>query len=1213
MKRFLSLLATGALALGLSTSASAQIYRALGAGALTLDDNHGNTLTIQTPQYLSTAWDEWSSEGFPNIWTLPVPPVGGATPGFIYQGPLTGSVLPDIAYWIPPGKTSISGSGNVGGFTGAWDYATELQLGIMTNPMTTTGDMIYSNPGATPVRLGIGTTGQFLQVSGGLPTWQTTLGVANGGTGDATLAQHGVLLGNAANPLNVTAVGATGTVLIGNTGADPSWTALSSIAVTSITGTANEVTATPSTGAVTLSLPAVLIAPGTFEATTSIQDAGLTTAGIVTNTVNGTLGTVAIVPVANGGTGDVTVAQHGVVVGNAANPLNATAVGATNTVLHGNTGADPTFSAITAGDITPGADNTFLTTNNGGVVGFNALDVDGTTLTGDGSHTALTISPTYIGQTSITTLGTIGTGTWAGTTIAVAHGGTGDVTVAQHGVVIGNAANPLNATAVGATNTVLHGNTGADPTFSAITAGDITPGADNTFLTTNNGGVVGFNALDVDGTTLTGDGSHTALAISPTYIGQTSITTLGTIGTGTWAGTTIAVAHGGTGDVTVAQHGVVIGNAANPLNATAVGATNTVLHGNTGADPTFSAITAGDITPGADNTFLTTNNTGVVGFNALDVDGTTLTGDGSHTALAISPTYIGQTSITTLGTIGTGTWAGTTVAVAHGGTGDVTVAQHGVVVGNAANPLNATAVGATNTVLHGNTGADPTFSAITAGDITPGADNTFLTTNNGGVVGFNALDVDGTTLTGDGSHTALAISPTYIGQTSITTLGTIGTGTWAGTTIAVAHGGTGDVTVAQHGVVIGNAANPLNATAVGATNTVLHGNTGADPTFSAITAGDITPGADNTFLTTNNTGVVGFTALDVDGTTLTGDGSHTALAISPTYIGQTSITTLGTIGTGTWAGTTVAVAHGGTGDVTVAQHGVVVGNAANPLNATAVGATHTVLHGNTGADPTFSAITAGDITPGADNTFLTTNNAGVVGFNALDVDGTTLTGDGSHTALAISPTYIGQTSITTLGTIGTGTWAGTTIAVAHGGTGDVTVAQHGVVIGNAANPLNATAVGATNTVLHGNTGADPTFSAITAGDITPGADNTFLTTNNGGVVGFNALDVDGTTLTGDGSHTALAISPTYIGQTSITTLGTIGTGTWAGTTIAVAHGGTGDVTVAQHGVVIGNAANPLNATAVGATNTVLHGNTALTQRSARSQPEILHRARTIHF
>jgi hypothetical protein len=45
----------------------------------------------------------------------------------------------------------------------------------MTNPMTTTGDVIYSSSGSTPARLGIGTAGQVLQVNSGAsaPEWVT--------------------------------------------------------------------------------------------------------------------------------------------------------------------------------------------------------------------------------------------------------------------------------------------------------------------------------------------------------------------------------------------------------------------------------------------------------------------------------------------------------------------------------------------------------------------------------------------------------------------------------------------------------------------------------------------------------------------------------------------------------------------------------------------------------------------------------------------------------------------------------------------------------------------------------------------------------------------------------------------------------------------------------------------------------------------------------
>jgi hypothetical protein len=42
--------------------------------------------------------------------------------------------------------------------------------------LTTTGDTIYASSASTPARLGIGSTGQVLTVSGGVPTWATPAG-----------------------------------------------------------------------------------------------------------------------------------------------------------------------------------------------------------------------------------------------------------------------------------------------------------------------------------------------------------------------------------------------------------------------------------------------------------------------------------------------------------------------------------------------------------------------------------------------------------------------------------------------------------------------------------------------------------------------------------------------------------------------------------------------------------------------------------------------------------------------------------------------------------------------------------------------------------------------------------------------------------------------------------------------------------------------------
>ena len=84
-------------------------------------------------------------------------------------------------------------------------------------------------------------------------TLGTDLSVADGGTGASTFTANGVLYGNGASALQVTAAGTTGQVLVGNTGSAPSWATLTSTAVTSISfGTTGLTPSTATQGAVTV-------------------------------------------------------------------------------------------------------------------------------------------------------------------------------------------------------------------------------------------------------------------------------------------------------------------------------------------------------------------------------------------------------------------------------------------------------------------------------------------------------------------------------------------------------------------------------------------------------------------------------------------------------------------------------------------------------------------------------------------------------------------------------------------------------------------------------------------------------------------------------------------------------------------------------------------------------------------------------------------------
>jgi hypothetical protein len=68
----------------------------------------------------------------------------------------------------------------------------------MTNPMTTTGDTIYSSSGSTPARLGIGTANQVLRVNSGgtAPEWATPA------SGALTLLSATTFSGSSAHSVN---------------------------------------------------------------------------------------------------------------------------------------------------------------------------------------------------------------------------------------------------------------------------------------------------------------------------------------------------------------------------------------------------------------------------------------------------------------------------------------------------------------------------------------------------------------------------------------------------------------------------------------------------------------------------------------------------------------------------------------------------------------------------------------------------------------------------------------------------------------------------------------------------------------------------------------------------------------------------------------------------------------------------------------------------
>ena len=83
--------------------------------------------------------------------------------------------------------------------------------------------------------------------------------------------------------------------------------------------------------------------------------------------------------------------------------------------------------------------------------------------------------------------------------------------------------------------------------------------------------------------------------------------------------------------------------------------------------------------------------------------------------------------------------------------------------------------------------------------------------------------------------------------------------------------------------------------------------------------------------------------------------------------------------------------------------------------------------------------------------------------------------------LEIKSTYSGQSSITTLGTISSGTWEGNTIEVSYGGTGRTTFTSNGIVYGNGTSQLNVTAAGTDGYFLYSNSGTPAWTNTLDGG------------------------------------------------------------------------------------------------------------------------------------
>jgi hypothetical protein len=368
----------------------------------------------------------------------------------------------------------------------------------------------------------------------------------------------------------------------------------------------------------------------------------------------------------------------------------------------------------------------------------------------------------------------------------------------------------------------------------------------------------------------------------------------------------------------------------------------------------------------------------------------------------------GSSNVSALGTVSSGTWQGTTIGVAYGGTGVTTSSGANSVMlrdanqNVAVNRLNqadtsVTAAGGTTALTtassyiqtlvgtSGQTYTMPDATTLTTGvafvfnnrstgtltlqdyatgplgTITPGgAGAVFLTDNStvggtwdvhgylpeGVTWGTNALNLGTSVITG-GTWQGGTIGTAY-GGTGLTTFSaanyalysTSSSALVAGT-LPVAAGGSGAVTFTANGVLYGNGTSALGVTAAGTTGQVLIGNTGSAPTWGTLSS-----------VTTFQTSLSGLTpstattgAVTLAGTLGVGSGGTGLTTLAANYVPYGN-------GTSAFASSANFTYNNTTGDLTAPQFAA--SNGLNVNNAT-IGTSYTFPTG-------YNSVEAGDIT-----------------------------------------------------------------------------------------------------------------------------------------------------------------------------------------------------------------------------------------------------------
>ena len=711
-------------------------------------------------------------------------------------------------------------------------------------------------------------------------------------------------------------------------------------------------------------------------------------------------------------------------------------------------------------------------------IGLSIFNNDSGFTTNAGTVTSIDVSGGTTGLTfsggAITSSGTI---TMAGT-LDVDNGGTGQTSYTNGQLLIGNST----------------GNTLSKANLSAGSGIDVTNGAGSIIISAETASATNPGIVELATTAETTTGTDATRAVTPDglkdgYQGSTNVTTLGTITTGTWQGTAIDLANYVTGVLPSANLDADTAH----LSGTQTFSGNKTFSGTVtiASDLIHSGDTNNKFTFGTDTQTLTTG-----GSSRVDISdsGFRLGGSGARVTTINTGFTDNDTSLMTSQAIKEKieSYNYTTV------TGDIT---------------GVDLTGGTAITIGSETGTESgDYSAtISVTDDTIGATQLNVS-GNGSTTQFLRSDGDGTfswaVPSGSGASQLGELSDAVTGPTGDQAQRNLGLGENALDSITqfvtgiVTDGGIYNVAVgydAGTAVSTGDY-NTFVGYQTGAATTTGHSNVAigmqaldAPDTEDyniaigrAALGGAIAGGEKNI--------AIGFTALD----SLTISDNNVAIG----HNAGTSITG----GTGTNGSNNTLVGYQSGNVITTGENNVIIGADADPsansgTNQIVIGkgatglADNSVVLGNTDITAWLPPDDAGVDLGSSSYQFKDGYFHGTLEADAITLNGTAL---GS----LYSP-IAGSASITTVGTVTTGTWSASTIAVNKGGTGQTSYTNGLLLIGNTT----------------GNTLAKSTLTAGSGISITNGAGSiTIAATGGGGTVTSVGITA-GTGLSGGGTVT----------------------------------------------------------------------------------------------